>query len=203
MGCNSVILAVSVASTFRYDRLITVTQTPLPGVVIVEPRVFDDERGFFMESFNARDFADAGLPTTFVQDNHSRSTRGVLRGLHYQYPTWQGKLVRALVGEIFDVAVDIRRGSPHFGEWFGLTLSAENRKQLYVPPGFAHGFCVLSDVSEMAYKCTSLYVHTDDAAVLWNDPNIGIEWPIKDPILSEKDAAAPALADLPQLSLGE
>ena len=186
-------------STFRYDRLITVTQTSLPGVVIVEPRVFDDERGFFMESFNARDFADAGLPTTFVQDNHSRSTRGVLRGLHYQYPAWQGKLVRALVGEIFDVAVDIRRGSPHFGEWFGLTLSAENRKQLYAPPGFAHGFCVLSDVSEMAYKCTSLYAPADDAAVLWNDPNIGIEWPIKDPILSQKDAAAPALADLPDL----
>jgi len=194
---------VSVASTFRPHHLITVTQTSLPGVVIVEPRVFDDERGFFMESFNARDFADAGLPTSFVQDNHSRSTRGVLRGLHYQYPTWQGKLVRALVGEIFDVAVDIRQSSPHFGEWFGLTLSAENRKQLYVPPGFAHGFCVLSDVSEMVYKCTSLYVPADDAGVLWNDPSIGIEWPMKDPILSEKDSVAPALAELPDLSFGD
>lgn len=183
--------------------MITVTQTPLPGVVIVEPRVFDDERGFFMESFNAEDFAEAGLPTRFVQDNHSRSTRGVLRGLHYQYPAWQGKLVRTLVGELFDVAVDIRRGSPHFGEWFGLILSAENRKQFYVPPGFAHGFCVLSDVCEMAYKCTSLYVPDDDACVLWNDPDIGIEWPIENPILSEKDAAAPALAALAELSAGD
>ena len=183
--------------------MITVTQTPLPGVVVVESRVFDDERGFFMESFNARDFAEAGLPTRFVQDNHSRSTRGVLRGLHYQYPAWQGKLVRALVGELFDVAVDIRRGSPHFGEWFGLTLSAESRKQLYVPPGFAHGFCVLSDVCEMAYKCTSLYVPADDACVVWNDPDIGIEWPLENPFLSEKDAAAPALAELPELSTGD
>ena len=183
--------------------MITVTQTSLPGGVVVEPRVFDDERGFFMESFNARDFAEAGLPTRFVQDNHSRSTRGVLRGLHYQYPAWQGKLVRALVGELFDVAVDIRRGSPHFGEWFGLTLSAENRKQLYVPPGFAHGFCVLSDVCEMAYKCTSLYLPADDACVLWNDPDIGIEWPLENPLLSEKDAAAPALAELPELSTGD
>ena len=183
--------------------MITVTQTSLPGVVIVEPRVFDDERGFFMESFNAEDFAEAGLPTRFVQDNHSRSTRGVLRGLHYQYPAWQGKLVRTLVGELFDVAVDIRRGSSHFGEWFGLILSAENRKQLYVPPGFAHGFCVLSDVCEMAYKCTSLYVPDDDACVLWNDPDIGIEWPIENPILSEKDAAAPALAALAELSAGD
>ena len=156
-----------------------------------------------MESFNAEDFAEAGLPTRFVQDNHSRSTRGVLRGLHYQYPAWQGKLVRTLVGELFDVAVDIRRGSSHFGEWFGLILSAENRKQLYVPPGFAHGFCVLSDVCEMAYKCTSLYVPDDDACVLWNDPDIGIEWPIENPILSEKDAAAPALAALAELSAGD
>jgi dTDP-4-dehydrorhamnose 3,5-epimerase len=137
--------------------LINVTGTTLPGVVIIETQVFDDARGFFTESFNARDFAEAGLPTHFVQDNHSRSTRGVLRGLHYQHPTWQGKLVRALVGEIFDVAVDIRRDSACFGQWFGITLSAQNKKQLYVPPGFAHGFCVLSEVAEMAYKCTALY----------------------------------------------
>ena len=137
-----------------------------------------------------------------MQDNHSRSTRGVLRGLHYQYPAWQGKLVRALVGEIFDVAVDIRRDSPHFGEWFGVILSASNRKQLYVPPGFAHGFCVVSEVSEMAYKCTSLYMPEDDAGVLWNDPEIGIEWPIEDPILSGKDAVAPRLSELPELSVG-
>ena len=183
--------------------MITVTQTPLPGVVIVEPRVFEDDRGFFLESFNASDFANAGLPTNFVQDNHSCSTRGVLRGLHYQHPSWQGKLVRALVGEIFDVAVDIRRDSRHFGEWFGVTLSASNRKQLYVPAGFAHGFCVVSEISEMAYKCTSLYMPEDDAGVLWNDPDIGIEWPIYDPILSGKDAVAPRLFELPDLSVGD
>ncbi|MGA0843010.1 MAG: dTDP-4-dehydrorhamnose 3,5-epimerase [Arenicellales bacterium] len=176
-----------------------VSDTSLPGVVIVESRVFDDARGFFMESFNARDFAEAGLPTHFVQDNHSRSTRGVLRGLHYQHPSWQGKLVRALVGTIFDVAVDIRRESAHFGQWFGIELSAENKKQLYVPPGFAHGFCVLSDVAEMSYKCTALYEPKEDAGVLWNDPDIGIEWPIQDPLLSPKDEAAPRLKDLPPL----
>jgi len=179
--------------------LINVSDTSLPGVVIVESRVFDDARGFFMESFNARDFAEAGLPTHFVQDNHSRSTRGVLRGLHYQHPSWQGKLVRALVGTIFDVAVDIRRESAHFGQWFGIELSAENKKQLYVPPGFAHGFCVLSDVAEMSYKCTALYEPKEDAGVLWNDPDIGIEWPIQDPLLSPKDEAAPRLKDLPPL----
>ena len=179
--------------------MITVTETTLPDVVVIEPRVFDDERGFFLESFNAQDFAKAGLPSHFVQDNHSRSTQGVLRGLHYQYPAWQGKLVRALVGEIFDVAVDIRRNSPHFGQWCGLILSAQNHKQLYVPPGFAHGFCVLSEVSEMAYKCTALYESSDDAAVLWSDPDIGIDWPIANPILSNKDNAAPRLAQLPDL----
>ena len=179
--------------------MINVSDTSLPGVVIVESRVFDDARGFFMESFNARDFAEAGLPTHFVQDNHSRSTRGVLRGLHYQHPSWQGKLVRALVGTIFDVAVDIRRESAHFGQWFGIELSAENKKQLYVPPGFAHGFCVLSDVAEMSYKCTELYEPKEDAGVLWNDPDIGIEWPIQDPLLSPKDEAAPRLKDLPPL----
>jgi dTDP-4-dehydrorhamnose 3,5-epimerase len=181
--------------------LINVSDTSLPGVVIVESRVFDDARGFFMESFNARDFAEAGLPTHFVQDNHSRSTRGVLRGLHYQHPSWQGKLVRALVGTIFDVAVDIRRESAHFGQWFGIELSAENKKQLYVPPGFAHGFCVLSDVAEMSYKCTALYEPKEDAGVLWNDPDIGIEWPIQDPLLSPKDEAAPRLQDLPPLAV--
>ena len=181
--------------------MIKVTETSLPGVLIVEPRVFDDDRGFFMESFNSRDFSDAGLPSTFVQDNHSRSTRGVLRGLHYQYPKWQGKLVRAIVGAIFDVAVDIRHESPQFGEWFGLELSAENRKQLYVPPGFAHGFCVLSDVSEMTYKCTSLYEPADDASVLWNDPDIGIQWPIPEPILSSKDIEASRLKNLSPLKV--
>ena len=154
-----------------------------------------------MESFNSRDFSDAGLPTTFVQDNHSRSTRGVLRGLHYQYPKWQGKLVRAIVGANYDVAVGISLDSPLYGAWFGLELSAENRKQLYVPPGFAHGFCVLSDVSEMTYKCTSLYEPADDASVLWNDPDIGIQWPIPEPILSPKDIDASRLKDLPLLKV--
>ncbi|MDP6531093.1 MAG: dTDP-4-dehydrorhamnose 3,5-epimerase [Arenicellales bacterium] len=181
--------------------MITVTETPLAGVVIVKPRVFEDERGFFMESFNADDFAQAGLPTVFVQDNHSRSSRGVLRGLHYQYPGWQGKLVRVLAGEIFDVVVDIRQQSATFGQWFGITLSAVNHEQLYVPPGYAHGFCVLSEVSEMAYKCTALYQSAADACVLWNDPQIGIDWPIADPILSAKDAAAPRLAELPEFTV--
>ena len=179
--------------------MIVVTPTTLDGVVVVEPKVFPDERGFFMESFNARHFAAAGLPTEFVQDNHSRSTRGVLRGLHYQYPTWQGKLVRCLTGEFFDVAVDIRRASPKFGQWFGIVLSAENKKQLYVPPGYAHGFCVLSDVTEMAYKCTALYEPADDASLRWNDPEIGIEWPIKSPVLSAKDSEAPMLQEIENL----
>ncbi|MDP6392021.1 MAG: dTDP-4-dehydrorhamnose 3,5-epimerase [Arenicellales bacterium] len=179
--------------------MIVVTPTALDGVVVVEPKVFPDERGFFLESFNARHFAAAGLPTEFVQDNHSRSTRSVLRGLHYQYPAWQGKLVRSLLGEIFDVAVDIRRASPTFGQWFGTVLSADNKKQLYVPPGYAHGFCVLSDVAEMAYKCTALYEPADDAAVRWNDPQIGIDWPISSPVLSAKDNEAPMLKEIENL----
>ncbi|HJP11135.1 MAG TPA: dTDP-4-dehydrorhamnose 3,5-epimerase [Arenicellales bacterium] len=179
--------------------MIVVTPTALDGVVVVEPKVFPDERGFFLESFNARHFAAAGLPAEFVQDNHSRSTRGVLRGLHYQYPAWQGKLVRSLLGEIFDVAVDIRRASPTFGQWFGTVLSADNKKQLYVPPGYAHGFCVLSDVAEMAYKCTALYEPADDAAVRWNDPQIGIDWPISSPVLSAKDNEAPMLKEIENL----
>jgi dTDP-4-dehydrorhamnose 3,5-epimerase len=181
--------------------MIKLSQTSLPGVVIVEPEVFFDDRGFFIESFNACDFEDVGLPTDFVQDNHSRSVRGVLRGLHYQYPAWQGKLARVLVGEVFDVAVDIRRSSPHFGQWFGVKLTSENYKQLYIPPGFAHGFCVLSSAAEMAYKCTALYKPAEDASVLWNDSDIGIDWPIGDPILSPKDAAAPRLFELPDLSI--
>ena len=179
--------------------MIKFNQTSLPGVVIVEPEVLSDDRGLFMESFNARDFEEAGLPTVFAQDNHSRSIRGVLRGLHYQYPTWQGKLARILVGEVFDVAVDIRRSSLNFGQWFGIELTADNHKQLYIPPGFAHGFCVLSSVAEMAYKCTELYEPVEDAGVLWNDPDVGIDWPIQNPILSPKDAAAPRLLELPEL----
>ena len=181
--------------------MINLIQTTLPGVVIIEPKVFPDTRGFFLESFNSSDFEDAGLPTDFVQDNHSRSVQGVLRGLHYQYPHWQGKVIRVLVGEVFDVAVDIRQKSPDFGHWFGIKLTAENHKQLYIPSGFAHGFCVLSPVAEMVYKCTSRYEASEDAGVLWEDPDIGIEWPIENPILSEKDASAPRLQELSNLTV--
>jgi dTDP-4-dehydrorhamnose 3,5-epimerase len=173
-----------------------VVETGLEGVVLITPKVFTDARGFFLESYNARVFADAGLPDSFVQDNHSFSVKGVLRGLHYQYPTWQGKLVRAVHGAIFDVAVDIRRGSSTFGQWYGATLSADNKQMLYIPPGYAHGFCVVSDNADVVYKCTTPYVPADDGGVLWNDPDIGIQWPISDPLLSEKDAKAPRLRDL-------
>ena len=176
--------------------MIEVSKTPLSGVVIVENRVFEDERGFFMETFNQKRFKDVGLPAEFLQDNHSRSTRGVLRGLHYQYPQWQGKLVRVIRGAVFDVAVDIRADSMTFGKWFGIELNDENRLQLYIPPGFAHGFLTLSDEVDLVYKCTSLYKPEDDACIAWNDPDIGIEWPISDPLVSEKDAAAPRLSEI-------
>ncbi len=181
--------------------MISLRQTSLPGVVIIEPKVFSDERGFFMESFNSSDFKDAGLPTEFVQDNHSRSVQGVLRGLHYQHPSWQGKVVRVLVGKVFDVAVDIRRTSPNFGHWFGMELTSDNHKQLYIPPGFAHGFCVLSPVAEMIYKTTKGYEAKEDAGILWNDPDVAIEWPIDNPILSPKDANAPRFSELPNLTV--
>lgn len=170
-----------------------VEDTPLPGVKLLTPKVFGDERGFFMETFNQRTAAGAGIPAEWVQDNHSYSQYGVLRGLHYQYPTWQGKLVRVVQGEIFDVAVDIRRDSATFGRWFGARLSGENKQQLYLPEGFAHGFCVTSEDAHVLYKCTTLYQPDEDAGVLWNDPDIGIEWPVDSPILSDKDANAPRL----------
>ena len=173
-----------------------VTETSLPGVKLIEPTVFGDARGFFMEVYHADKFIENGLPETFVQDNHSRSSKGVLRGLHYQFPQWQGKLVRAIRGEVFDVAVDIRPESPQFGQWVGEYLSEENQRQLYIPPGFAHGFCVVSDVAEVTYKCTSLYKPADDAAVRWNDPQIGIEWTVENPELSQKDANAPLLSEI-------
>ena len=178
-----------------------VETTPLEGVLLITPQVFGDDRGFFMETFNASKTKDQGLPELFVQDNHSRSSKGVLRGLHYQYPQWQGKLVRTISGEIFDVAVDIREGSPTFGQWYGAFLNDENRQQLYVPPGFAHGFCVTSDIADVAYKCTSDYQPAQDAGVRWNDPEIGIDWPIQEPLLSDKDSIAPLLKDLPKLSV--
>ncbi|WP_227459030.1 dTDP-4-dehydrorhamnose 3,5-epimerase [Cupriavidus pauculus] len=172
-----------------------ITRSELPEVLILEPTVFGDERGFFYESFNARAFEEAtGLTQTFVQDNHSRSARGVLRGLHYQLRHAQGKLVRVVVGEIFDVAVDIRQASPTFGRWVGVRLSAENRRQLWIPQGFAHGFQVLSESAEVLYKTTDYWHQGDEFGIAWNDPQIGVEWPLDvQPVLSSKDAQAPCL----------
>ena len=177
-----------------------VAPTALPGVVIVDPRVFEDRRGFFFESYHAERYARAGLPERFVQENHSRSIPGTLRGLHYQLRHPQGKLVRVLRGSIWDVAVDIRRGSPTFGRWVGVELSAGNKRQLYVPVGFAHGFCVPTEESEIEYKCTEFYVSEDERGIAWNDPALGIAWPITTPLLSDKDRAFPrlAMADLPE-----
>jgi dTDP-4-dehydrorhamnose 3,5-epimerase len=164
-----------------------VIPTDLDGVAILEPRVFRDERGFFLETFNAGKLAGTALDTGFLQDNHSRSTKGVLRGLHYQLRNPQGKLVRVTRGAIFDVAVDVRYGSPTFGKWVGVQLDDENMRSLWIPPGFAHGFCVLSDVADVIYKCTTLYDSTDDRGVAWNDDSIGIDWPEPSPIVSVKD----------------
>jgi dTDP-4-dehydrorhamnose 3,5-epimerase len=183
--------------------LMNTIQTTLPGVVIIEPKVFGDARGFFMETWNRPRYEAAGLPGGFIQDNISSSRKGVLRGLHYQKPFAQGKLLSVFEGEIFDVAVDIRRGSPDFGRWVGVLLSSENRRQLYVPPGFAHGFCVVSDRALVTYKCTEVYHPEADHGVRWDDPRIGIDWPVTDPAVSDKDRRAPLLdaiapGDLPE-----
>jgi len=170
--------------------------TPLPGMIVIEPDVFHDPRGFFFETYHAHKYREGGIVPTFVQDNHSRSTRGTLRGMHAQRLHPQGKLVRVLLGEVFDVAVDIRRGSPTFLKWFGVTLSAENFRQCYVPPGFAHGFVVTSDVAEFEYKCTDFYDPTAELRILWNDPAIGITWPVPKPVLSDKDLTARPIAEL-------
>jgi dTDP-4-dehydrorhamnose 3,5-epimerase len=173
--------------------------TPLDGLLVIEPTVFGDERGFFMESFNARAFREAaGCADAFVQDNHSRSRRGVLRGLHYQLPpAAQGKLVRVVAGAVFDVAVDARRSSPTFGRWFGIELSAGNRRQLWLPAGFAHGFLVLTDSAEVLYKATAYYAPERERSIAWNDPAIGIAWPLHgvEPTLSDRDRQAAALND--------
>lgn len=170
-------------------------QTSLPGVIIVVPRVFEDARGFFLESYHAARFAAAGIRAPFVQDNHSRSLRGTLRGLHAQHRRPQGKLVRAVCGEIYDVAVDARKGSPTFGRWLGERLSEANRRQIYIPPGFIHGFCVLSESAEVEYKCTDYYDAGGELTVIWNDPDIGVAWPIADPELSAKDRAGKRLRE--------
>jgi len=171
------------------------TETPLPGVRVIEVGSFGDERGFFMELFQARRYLDAGIDLPFVQDNFSHSVKDTLRGLHFQEPRPQGKLVQVLQGAVFDVAVDIRRGSPTFGRWFGLELSGENKRQLWIPPGFAHGFCVTSASADFLYKCTEYYVPEADRVLAWNDPTIGIRWPTQTPLLSKKDAAAKPLSE--------
>ena len=166
----------------------------LAGLVIVEPRVFEDERGFFLETWHRAKFAEAGIDVEFVQDNHSQSRAGVIRGLHYQLRQPQGKLVRVVRGAILDVAVDLRRSSSTFGKWSAIELSDTNRRQLYLPPGFAHGFCVLSEQAEVIYKCTALYDAGDERTLLWKDPDIGIAWPALDPVLSAKDLSGVPLS---------
>ena len=181
--------------------IMNVDSTPLDGVLLVTPQVFGDDRGFFMETYNQAKAAESGLPTEFVQDNHSKSSKGVLRGLHFQYPMWQGKLVRVVQGEIFDVAVDIREGSSTYGKWVGYYLNDQNKQQLYVPEGFAHGFVVTSDTAEVVYKCTQLYAPEQEGSLLWNDPEIGIDWPIAEPLLSDKDKVGLHLKDLPAMQV--
>ena len=173
----------------------TFTESTLPGVIVIEPRVFRDDRGYFLESYQRDRYREAGITEDFVQDNHSYSSRGTLRGLHAQIRRPQGKLVRVVEGEVFDVAVDVRPDSPHFGQWVGIHLSADNFRQIYVPAGFAHGFCVLSDVAQFEYKCTDYYDPGGEVSINWNDPSIGIEWPISEPVLSNKDLDGVPLED--------
>ena len=172
-----------------------VTETRLPGVFMIEPKIFEDERGYFLEAYHRDRYTEAGMRCDFVQDNHARSTRGVLRGLHFQLTHPQVKLVRVIRGEVFDVAVDVRRGSPTFGEWYSAILSGDNKRQLYIPEGFAHGYCVLSEVADFEYKVTDFYWPDDQMGVIWNDPDLAISWPIRDPILSERDRSLPRLSE--------
>jgi len=173
-----------------------ITPARLPDILVLDPIVHRDARGFFAETYHARRYRDAGLDATFVQDNHSRSARGTLRGLHWQIGRQQGKLIRVVAGEIFDVAVDVRRGSPTFGQWVGIPITAESFRQVYVPPGFAHGFCVVSEQADVEYKCTDFYDPASERGLIWNDPDVGIEWPIADPTLSPRDRQHPSLAEL-------
>ena len=170
--------------------------TKIPDVILIEVPKFDDYRGFFMETYHAKKFSNGGITDKFIQDNHASSQKNILRGLHYQWKFPQGKLVRCIQGEILDIAVDIRRSSPTFGKWVGEVLSSENARQLYVPPGFAHGYVVRSEHAEVEYKCTELYHPEDDYGILWNDPEIAIEWEIENPILSEKDIKQPLLKQI-------
>jgi dTDP-4-dehydrorhamnose 3,5-epimerase len=178
-----------------------VSPTELSDVVVIDPQIFGDSRGYFCESWNLERYRDAGLPERFVQDNLSKSSRGVLRGLHFQEPRAQGKLVTVLEGEVFDVAVDIRVGSPQFGKAMSMTLSGETKRQVYIPPGFAHGFCVVSESALFMYKCTESYVPEAEGGVIWNDPDLAIRWPVQQPTLSAKDAKYPRLRDLDRARL--
>ena len=177
------------------------TEKSIPDVILIEPIPFEDDRGFFMETFHSEKYAEFGIPRPFLQDNHSHSHRGTLRGFHYQLKNPQGKLVYVVKGEIFDVAVDIRRGSPSFGRWTGDLLSEKNKRQLYIPEGFAHGFCVLSETADVIYKCTDLYAPGDEYGVFWADDAIDIAWPMENPILSEKDLKNPMLRDIEDVYL--
>lgn len=171
--------------------------TSLQGVFIIEPQVSADERGFMMETYHQRRYAETGINCNFVQDNLSRSVRGTLRGLHYQLEYAQAKLIQVIRGVVYDVVVDIRRGSPNFGQWAGVNLSEENKHMLFVPEGFAHGFCVLSEVADVVYKCSDFYAPEDEGGILWSDPDIAIAWPVANPLLSDKDSRLPCLADVP------
>jgi dTDP-4-dehydrorhamnose 3,5-epimerase len=174
-----------------------IIETQLPGVLILEPRVFQDDRGYFLETWNQARYAAVGIPERFVQDNLSKSAKGVLRGLHYQHPNGQGKLVSVAMGEVFDVAVDVRQGSPTLGRWHGVRLSSTNNRSMYIPPGFAHGFVVLSDEALFCYKCTEYYAPGCESSLRWNDPDLAIDWPISNPKLSSKDLEAPFLRAIP------
>ena len=169
--------------------------TPIPGIILIEPDVHEDRRGYFIELYHLDRYAKAGLHARFVQDNFSRSVHATLRGLHYQRRHPQGKLVTVTEGTVFDVAVDVRRGSPSLGKWYGAELSAENKRQLYIPPGFAHGYCVVSEIAAVMYKCTDFYVPEDEGGIIWNDPALGISWPVETPLLSAKDQSLPTLAE--------
>jgi len=179
-----------------------ISETAIPDVLLIEPKVFGDARGFFLETYNKERYAAAGFPdVVFVQDNHSRSQQGVLRGLHFQINHPQGKLVQVVTGSVFDVAVDVRPNSPTFGQWVGYELSEENHRQLWVPPGMAHGFCVLSETADFVYKCTDIYRPDDEGGVLWDDPDLNIDWGMDTPLVSEKDKVLPLLKDLSKAAL--
>jgi dTDP-4-dehydrorhamnose 3,5-epimerase len=184
------------ATAVAGNKNLHIIETSLPGVLLIEPRVFSDPRGFFMETYRHNLLADAGIRDSFVQDNHSRSSRGVLRGLHYQLRQPQAKLCRVVQGEVLDIAVDVRLGSPHFGKWVSVLLSGENHRQIYIPKGFAHGFVVRSETADFLYKCSDYFEAADDRGVLWDDPAIGIDWQIDDPIISDKDKRYLALAEI-------